>query len=153
MAMSTDSSFARLHYIIGRCFLEKGNVNQAYMELTQALKSDPSIYDAWAPLARAALSVGDMKIAYTAAAMMVIKDKSDQAQLIFAKAAIAMGNEKEARKTLTEVIKNSPRNAEALALMSLIEERTGHSKEAQQYHDKAMAIDPSIYSHIEFVRP
>jgi tetratricopeptide (TPR) repeat protein len=148
-AMAIDAENARLHFIAGRSFLQAGQYQMAIAELQTALKMDASLFECWQPMAEAAIEMNAPDMAYGAANMAVMRENSTPAKLLLARADIAGGRFEEAKNLLTQVCVAEPENAQALAIMSVVQGKLGQSSEASSYRSRALKADPEVFSKVK----
>jgi tetratricopeptide (TPR) repeat protein len=141
---------ARAKYIIGKAWYEKKKYQQAIYFLDLALRQDASLYVCWEPLIKSALAMGLYKEAYQAAHMMDMQRSSDLSKILLARAAIACGIAKNAQDALENVLKNNPKNIEALVLLSYVEKILPDAKKEKMYKEQALALDKNAFSNYKF---
>ena len=136
----------RLLLMVGYAAMEEKKYELALNYLQAILKDDPSMTQAWEPLARAALAVRNPVIAYEAAVYFNRHYPSPESRQLLARTLIVNKREPEAEQILKELISQEPRNARALYLTSRLYKRKGNAADSKKYLEDAVKIDADIAS-------
>ncbi len=145
-AEECDPNNPRVHFIVGNCMLQARQFHLAFFELQNAVKLDPSLYEAWEPLSRAAIAMGSGDEAYRAALMAEKVDKTVRAKTAVPRVLIWAAQYDKAETLLKEALKKDDKNPEILALLSFAERQLGETKQADIHKKAAEELDKDVFA-------
>jgi tetratricopeptide (TPR) repeat protein len=149
IALQQDPDNARLYFIIGKCYYLAKQYQSAISQLQTALQHDASLYECWPVMAQSAIEGGMPDVAYGAANMVNLHDKSSASKILLAKADLLSGRYDESQSVLQPVVQDEPKNAEALILLSYTENKLGNNQAARKYRAQALDIDAQIQDKVK----
>lgn len=121
-----------LRFNLGRAHLAKGNVDQAKIQLEEAIKLRPDYLLPRITLAQILLQKRDWAKAHQMAAEILAYDQMNiAARLLKTRALVGMGEFKQAREDLTATAKQFPKLPEARLQLAALDLQDGRSKEAE----------------------
>lgn len=150
--ISELSDDARIFYAVGMSAFNNGDFQRAFGLLDRAVSMNPSLLQCYKPMVDSALALGAFEPAFIAArANLKALDDSSSAKLLFARTAIVSKHDSEAEDLLKQLIKEEPKNAKPLYLLSRLYKRRGNTELWKQYREEAVKVDPEVA--IKFALP
>jgi Flp pilus assembly protein TadD len=144
---SLDPENSRAKYLMGLLALRKKNYTMAMAYLEQAKQQGEM--DALLPGAKVLLGMKQWTPAFQLAKALLKHNNSDsEAHLILGNAALAINDLNTAEMSLKEALKANRRNAEAMALLSILYDHKGDKVVAESYHNDAVQLDAQIFSKL-----
>ena len=145
-AFSLDPYAPRARYVMGLIALKQRKYSMAMSYLEEALKQ--GVADARLPGAKVLLGLQQWASAQQVASSVAATDNSPEVQLILGNAALAANDLKAAEPALSAALKANSRNAEAMALLSILYDKKGDKTVAESYHKDAVELDPQVFSKL-----
>ncbi|MGH8251114.1 MAG: tetratricopeptide repeat-containing sulfotransferase family protein [Steroidobacteraceae bacterium] len=142
-AIAAAPTFAKPHEDLGFLLLQAGRPADALPLLERATRLDPSLERAWFSLGKALALLG--RGADSDAAFERSFSLSPERRLMALAAEHQReGRQEEAERLYRRVLRENPRQVDALRLLALIAARTDHADEAEMLLERALAIAPGF---------
>lgn len=131
-------------YNLGRAYLMKGDIEAARRQFVAALNERPNHAGSLIGLGQIQVAQKEFKPALDNAQRILSMDKNSlPAHLISSAARIGMGQVKEAKAELREVLDKYPTSAEAMVQMGLLARHEKNLKESETWFRKAFDTNPA----------
>ena len=131
-------------YNLGRAYLMKGDIEAARRQFVAALNERPNHAGSLVGLGQIQVAQKEFKPALDNAQRILSMDKNSlPAHLISSAARIGMGQVKEAKAELREVLDKYPTSAEAMVQMGLLARHEKNLKESETWFRKAFDTNPA----------
>jgi len=131
-------------YNLGRAYLMKGDIEAARRQFVAALNERPNHAGSLIGLGQIQVAQKEFKPALDNAQRILSMDKNSlPAHLISSAARIGMGQVKEAKAELREVLGKYPTSAEAMVQMGLLARHEKNLKESETWFRKAFDTNPA----------
>lgn len=134
----------RLLYLVGMSAFNGKNYEKAFIYLDKAVSADPSLTEAFRPMAESALLMGNFAPAYSAATLNLKQLGGANASLLFARSAIMADRRDEAELILKQMLSSNPKDARALYVLARLYKHLGKTEEWKKFNDEAVKIDRDI---------
>lgn len=132
-----------LRFNLARALLASNNVEQARLQLEEAVKLRPDFLPARELLARVYYLKGDKANALKAADEILAMAPNDlPAKLVRSGALLAMGDHDRARQELGQIIESNPKNTEAQYQVAYLAWLDKQYKVAQEHFEKLRELNP-----------
>lgn len=145
-ALARDPQNQRALYVAGLVEFNRSNYEKAYLYLRKA--AEAGIADALPPLTDCAIRNKYYEQSLKIAEAAVRANDTPEAQLAMGEALFANAKYAEAQVSLKKVLKEMPKNATALAFLSLSYQNSNNPGVAESYRRDALKLDPAIFSKI-----
>jgi tetratricopeptide (TPR) repeat protein len=133
-------------FLIGKVFYARHSYKEAAMYLHRAYTLH--VLAALQPLADCALHLQEFGRAIPVAQQAVSFDNSRRSKLILANAFFGAKQMPFAQGLVSEMLKQSPNSADALALQSLIDEQSSKPDAAKVHREAALKLDPKVFDQL-----
>lgn len=142
-ALATEPAYPKGHEELGRALLQQGRGDEAIASLREALRLDPKLQSAQLALVQA-LGEGGREAEAEAAAKAFLRADPARGRLAEAAAHQRAGRLEEAEGIYRDILRQDPRNLEALRLLALIAMHGEHYGQAEQLLARAVEIAPDF---------
>ena len=140
-------TFAKPHEDLGHLLVQQGRAAEALPLLERATHLDPKLENAWFTLGKALAVLGRGAEADQAFERCFALSP-ERRMMAHAAEHQKEGRLEEAERLYRQVLREHPRNVDAMRLLAGLAARTGHADEAEQLLERAISIAPDFVSAI-----
>lgn len=133
--------------IIGKAYLDAGQLASAMQEFQESYRFDQYNLDLFEPFTQCLLDMQQPQyssVAFGLAQRALFVNHSHSCLLLFARAAIGLGNLNAAEEKLTVALQMKPNDPSTIYLISVLYKLEGRAQEAKTLEERALAMDKNV---------